>query len=817
MKNIKNYLTIFFLILGIYTFAQPNGAPKKIIISGNVIDKRSKIPLEYATISFQNTKRPEILSGGITDAKGNFSIEIFASEYNVKIEYISFKSIEFKNKKYTENANLGTINLEEDATQLAGVELRAEKTSVEIKLDKRVYNVGQDLMVKGGTVSDVLDNVPSVSVDSEGNVLLRGSENVRILIDGKPSNAISINDALKLIPADAIEKVEVITNPSARYDAEGSSGIINIILKKGKTRGINGIVTLTAGDPENSSATGNFNYKTEQFNMFTTQGYRKTDSPGNFLFESEYLNSDGSIRNYVTETRKYSRLSKGYNGNFGFDWYLTPSATWTNTFSYRKNDNTNPINVSFDSYNAQKIYTGTRFRFNNENSKGENIEFASNFIQKFKKDGHQLNVDFSFSTNKDDDKTYITDVTLERNFIDRDQNRHLFQLDYVLPLNDKSRLEAGYRGEFLENTNDFVFERFINNQWENQIFFSNLFEYKEKVNAFYTQFGSKIGKFNYLLGLRWEDSVIDVNQLTTNDLNTKKYNNFFPSAFLNYEISETLGLSLSYSKRIQRPRGRQLNPFSNISSNLNIFRGDPNIDPSYTDALDFGIIKRWDKLTLNTSTYFNITNNVSQFIRRESGIFTDDGTPVLLTGPVNVAKENKVGFEFTLNYTPYKWWKLNGNFNFFRNETIGEFRYNNFVNQPVVINLDNVATSWFSRINSKVNLPFKIDWQTNFTYNAPQKTAQGSIEGIAFMNIAFSKDILKDKGTLNFNVSDIFNSNKRIFDANIPNFVNSHTEVQWRVRQITLSFTYRFNKSKNEQENRPRKRNENQEGGGDMM
>jgi outer membrane receptor for ferrienterochelin and colicins len=816
MKKIQTLILFVLITFSLSTFAQPGGMPKKITITGKVVDKVSNTPLEYATISFQHTKKTDLLTGGITNSNGEFSIEIMAGEYNVKIEYISFKSIDFKAKKLFENTNLGVIKLEEDATQLAGVEVRAEKTSVEIKLDKKVYNVGQDLMVKGGTVSDVLDNVPSISVDSEGNVLLRGSENVRILIDGRPSNAISINDALKLLPADAIDKVEVITNPSARYDAEGSSGIINIVLKKGKTGGINGIITATVGEPENSTITGNFNYKTEKFNLFTTQGYRKTNSPGNFLFESEYLNADGTTKNFINETRDINRRSKAYNGSFGFDWYIAPNATLTNTFSYRINDNKNPIFVNFDSFDVNRIFTGRRVRFNDENSKGENLEFATNFIQKFKKDGHQLTIDFSYSNNKDDDETYISDVILERNFVDRDQNRHLFQLDYILPLNEKSRFEAGYRGDFLETNTDFVFERFITNQWQNQPFFTNFFQYKEKVNAFYSQFGSKINKFNYLLGLRWEDSVIEVNQLTTNDLNTKRYNNFFPSAFLNYEVTETLGLSLSYSKRIQRPRGRQLNPFSNISSNLNIFRGDPDLDPAMTDAFDFGIVKRWEKLTLNTSAYYNKTTNLFQFVRRESGLFTDDNVPVLLTGPVNLGEEERMGFEFTLNYTPYKWWKLNGNFNFFRNETKGEYAFENFLNQRVVINLDNVATSWFVRINSKIILPYKIDWQTNITYNAPQKTAQGEIIGIAAMNLAFSKDILKDKGTLNLSVSDVFNSRKNIFTANIENFVNSRTEAQWRVRQITLSFIYRFNKSKNEPE-KPRKRSNEQEGGGDMM
>jgi len=337
-----------------------------------------------------------------------------------------------------------------------------------------------------------------------------------------------------------------------------------------------------------------------------------------------------------------------------------------------------------------------------------------------------------------------------------------------------------------------------------------VFEYKEYVNAFYTQFGSKINKFSYLFGLRWEDSNIGVNLISGDNYNNKRYNNFFPSAFFAYEISDKSNVTLSYSRRIQRPRGRFLNPTANISSNINIFQGNPDLDPAMTHAIDLGYLKRWNKLTFNTSAYINKTDDVFQFIRRESGeIFenwidennnaiVDPGEvtqiPIILSGPINLATEYRFGFEFTLNYTPYKWWRLNGNFNFFRNELKGNYNYTNFQGDPVSINLDNVATSWFARINSKITLPYKIDWQTNATYNAPQTNAQGRSLGVISANLAFSKDILKEKGTIALNVSDVFNSRKRIFDANIPNFLNSHTEIQWRVRQITLSFTYIFNK-----------------------
>jgi outer membrane receptor protein involved in Fe transport len=258
-----------------------------------------------------------------------------------------------------------------------------------------------------------------------------------------------------------------------------------------------------------------------------------------------------------------------------------------------------------------------------------------------------------------------------------------------------------------------------------------------------------------------------------------------------------------------------LNPFSNLSSNINIFIGNPDLNPSLSDAIDFGYIKRWDKLTFNTSLYVNKTTDVFQMARRESGDFVN-GTPIIITTPINIATEYRTGFEFTLNYSPYKWWKLNGNFNFFRNQTTGDFIYTDFNGLEVVQNFDNTATSWFTRVTSKVTLPYKIEWQTNATYNAPQNNAQGKVLGNFSANLAFSKDVMKDKGTVAFNVSDVFNSRKRIMETNLPGVLNSYSEMQWRERQFTLSFTYRFNKQKSEREKQPKK-NMNEGGENDFQ
>ncbi len=812
MKKIQLFIALLFIFNNSISHSQERPQVKKITVSGKIIERDTNQPLEYTTISLISTKTNKVTAGGISDAKGDFSFEASPGTYDVKVEFISFKPTEIKNKTIVENTNLGVIKLNNDATQLEQVDIRTEKTTVEIKLDKKVYNVGKDLMVKGGTVSDVLDNIPSVSVDVEGNISLRGNENVRVLIDGKPSNAINIAEALKLIPADAIDKVEVITNPSARYDAEGSGGLLNIILKKGKNKGLNGTFIGTTGYPDNHGLSGTLNYKDEEFNLFTTQGYNYRNNPGNSYLETTYLNPQPNSPNFILETRENDRFNKGYNGNFGMEWYLDKSTSWTNTLNYRKNSGDNQDNVNFDNQFTNSINNFNRTRVNYEDSKSKNIEYASNLVKKFKKDGHKLNIDMQFSINADDAIATIVDSQNgnAETINNQDQSRNLFVVDYVLPIGKGGQFEAGYRGDFSKQTTDVsVFNNGVLN-----LNFTNLLEYKEKVNAFYTQYGFKVKKFSFLFGMRWEDSDIDVNQYTTNDINNKRYNNFFPSAFFTYEVSDKSSVSLSYSKRIQRPRGRQLNPFSNYSSNINIFQGNPDIDPSMTDAIDFGYLKRWEKLTLSTSLYVNRTTDVFQFVRRESGDFVN-GIPVIISSPINLATDYRIGFEFTLNYSPYKWWKLNSNFNFFRVDTQGDYTYVNFNNVSTTQNFDNIANTWSSRLSSKITLPLKIDWQTNLNYNGPQRNAQGRSLGVFAINLAFSKDILKDKGTVAFNVSDLLNSRKRLMETFIPGLISSYAEMQWRERQFTFSFTYRFNKQKNEKE-RPKRNQDNDGGGGDF-
>jgi len=815
MKNLKLILILLSLLTSIINYSQNNYSQQrpqvaKIKIKGTVIEKVSKQPLEYATITFVNPKFPKGISGGITNSKGEFDVDINPGIYDITVEFISFKPNLISQRKLQESTNLGQIALEEDATQLNEVEVRAEKSSVEIKLDKKVYNVGQDMIVKGGTVSDVLDNVPSVSVDTEGNVSLRGSDNIRILIDGRPSYAVNIAEALRQLPADAIDKVEVITNPSARYEAEGGSGLINIILKKGKNQGFNGTFIASGGIPETYGLTANLNYKTEKLNYFTTAGYGRRTTEGGGKTDSEYFNTNGSIKNYLYETRNTERFRDGFNGRVGVEWTVAKNTFWTNAINYQKNDGGNDDLINFNNFDANKNFTGSTYRLGKGESADENVEYTSNLIKNFNDKGHKLTVDASISRNTDNNQSIITDTNNFNNTLnDQVQKQSQLQVDYVLPMENGSQFEAGYKGSFGNlNNRYYVLDEQgirINN-------LSDTLEFLENINALYTQFGFKKNKFSYLFGLRWEDTNIEVNLLETSKFDSKKYNNFFPSAFVSYEISDQSNITTSYSKRLSRPRGRFMNPAVNYASNVNIFQGNPDLDPSLTDKFDFGYIKRWDKLTFNTSAYFENTKDVFSFVRSLSGDEVN-GIPVILSRPINLGKEQKFGFEFTLNYNPSKIWRLNSNFNFYNVKTTGENSYKDSNGIDVVQNLNNQANNWFTRISSKLTLPYKIDWQLNATYFGGQRTAQGRSLGIFSMNTALSKDVLKDKGTIAFNISDIFNS--RIMRSYVD-FDNqsSYSEMQYRKRQFNLSFTYRFNKAKGEKERNPQPRND--DGGGEF-
>lgn len=792
---------LFLLVLPLISFAaiaqRPQGQrPEPIKITGTVLDQETGQPLEYATLVLQPVRNPDRITGGITDIDGKFEVETFPGKYNIRVEYISYATHTIDGQTLRNSTDLGVIKLTLDVEQLEGVEVMAERTTVELRLDKKIYNVGKDLTVRGGTVSDVLDNVPSVSVDVEGNVQLRGNDDVRILINGRPSALTGLNstEALRQLPAESIEKVEVITSPSARYDAEGSGGIINIILRRSKLQGINGALTANIGYPSRAGINGNLNYRTGDLNFFTNTSYNYRESPGNSLNASSFFDQNGDFTNSIREEREFERIRKGLNTNFGIEWYVNKTTAITQSIFVRDSDNSSESLNNFSQIDAGGSQT-SGFRFDPETEEDKTFQYAFNFDKQFNTSGHKLTFDFQYETGDEVESSLIVqnDFDSERVRTAEEQRRLFLQTDYVLPIGEESQFEIGFRGDYNLLNTDYDVD-FINPTIDELGITdpSNVLDYKETINAVYTQFGSKINKVSYLLGLRYEATRLIINQLETNDLNRNNFDGLFPTVNMNYEVSEEESFSLGYNRRIRRPRSRFLNPFPSRSSPTNLFQGNPNLTPSFSNQVDLGYLNRFEKVTLNASIYFQRATDVITFITEDTGentIFDGQEVSILRRTPVNLAKNDRYGFEFTTSYRPTKKWNLNGNFNLFNLITRGDFNDQNF---------DAENLSWFIRLNNKITLPKDIDWQTRINYRGPTENAQTKNKGIISVDLAFSKDFFKEKASLAVNVSDIFNSRKRISETVTP-FFESDSEFQSRVRSVNLSFTYRFNqKKKNE-------------------
>ena len=814
--NSLNFL-LFFFFLSFSGFAQ-NGEAPEFVVSGKVTDEAGT-PLEYATISFQSTRNPDKLTGGITDAQGNFSIDVPRGIYNVTVEFISFEPKQFSNRQINSDLNMGTIVLGMAAGELNEVVVTAETTQVDIRLDKKIYTIGKDLTTAGGTVADALNNVPSVAVDIEGGISLRGNENVRILINGKPSAMAGFGntDVLSQLPADAIERVEVITSPSARYDAEGTAGILNIILKKEKTLGFNGSVSARVSDPAQAGLSANVNLRTDKFNIFNTTGFRYSESPGNAFSDTRYFESF-SFYDRLVENRSTDRLNRNFNTNLGVEYYITDMSSITATGFYRYgNGEDNTVNNSRAFLDGNRVQESIRTE--TETEKDNSYQFSLNYINKFDKNGHQLTADLQYEKDKETQKAFIDETVKfdladefpfyprEQTFTNENQTEYLAQVDYVRPIGEEAQFEAGYRGNFEEQITDY--QLFLENEDNSQLELSplsNQFTYTENVNSLYSQYGNKFGDFSFLLGLRLENTQLKGkidSELTDEELqeefgipiDTDFENNYlglFPTVNLIYELAENENITVGYNRRINRPRGWFINPFPSRASRTNIFQGNPNLQPAFSNAFDVGYLKRWDKLTLTTSVYYQ--HETDSFERVEQSSTGEDGTPIVRTIPINLATNTRLGAEAGLLYSPARWLRLNGSFNFFQFDTEGD--YNG-------VDYSATNTSYFARFSSKVTLPGKIEWQSNAFYRGPSEGAQTRSEGLISLDMALSKEIFNENATITLNVQDLLNSRKRE-SYTVTRSFERQSEFQWRQRSVNLSFTYRFNQQKRDQMRRER-------------
>ncbi len=824
---------IFLLFFTFSAYAQRS----QHTVTGKVVDE-SGVPLEYATVSFTNTNDPSQLTGGITTPDGTFSIDVPQGTYNINVEFISFEPKNFSRREISGDLDLGTITLGMAAGELEEVIVTAETTQVEVRLDKKIYNIGKDLTTAGGTVADALNNVPSVSVDIEGGISLRGNENVRILINGKPSAMAGFGntDVFSQLPADAIERVEVITSPSARYDAAGTAGILNIILKKEKTLGFNGSASVRLGHPDQVGLSTNVNLRTDKFNIFNTTGFRYFDAPRTSFSNTEYfsrINEEGQVIaprfDRVIEDSDVQRLNRNFNTNLGIEYFLTEQSSITASGFYRYGEDEDLSENISSRFRGGNLSQET-LRRESVTEEDNSYQFALNYINKFNNRGHELTADFQYENDREVGRSWINEdiqfnaaedlpfIPREQEYTEETQNEFLIQTDYVRPIGENAQFEAGYRGNFEEQVTDYqlLLEDEASGVLQPSVL-SNVFTYTENVNSLYSQYGNKFGDFSFLLGLRLENTQLKGkidSEMTEAELQEQfgipidtdfdnNYLGLFPTVNLIYEIGEKENISLGYNRRINRPRSWFINPFPSRASRTNIFQGNPNLDPAFANAFDLGYLKRWDKITLTSSVYYQLETDSFERVEQSTGETTSEGIEIIRTIPINLSTNQRIGAEAGLLYNPARWLRLNGSFNFFQFDTDGE--YNG-------INYGAKNTSWFGRFSSQITLPAKIQWQTNAFYRGPSENAQTKTEGIFSMDVALNKDLFNENASLNLNVRDVFNSRKRN-SFTTTEFFNRESEFQWRQRTITLSFTYRFNQQKRDQQRNRRGEDNNQDEG----
>jgi outer membrane receptor protein involved in Fe transport len=770
-------------------------AQQKGKLRGQVQERGTTKALPFATVGVY-TEKDSLIGGGIADEKGVFDVVLPLGKFYAVVEFMGFeayKTTTFVLTKEQSQVDLGPQLLQASTANLNEVLVQGEKTLMELSLDKRVFNVGKDLANAGGNASDILMNLPSVAVDPDGNVRLRGSANVRILIDGKPSGLVSFkgSSGLRQLPANLVERVEVITNPSARYEAEGMAGVINIILKKDNKQGFNGSGELIAGSPLNLGTTANLNYRKNRINWFINYGLAQRSSPGNSMLYQEVYKEDGT-KTLLNQRSTTTVRSLNNNLRAGMDYFFSEQSILTASYIWRRSDAGRITDLRYQDYlNSYATYLGYSLRRQDETEAEPNKEAILAYKKSFAKKGHELNASFTYLNYWERSDQLFTENAftpegqmlpkgslVQTSLNDEYENQYLLQVDYTQPFASKGKVEAGLRTSFREMENDYlVQEKASSGQFETLPGLDNVFLYTENILAAYGILGNEQEAWSYQAGLRAEYSDIETRLVETQEANLRTYTNLFPSGHLNYKASEKNAFQLSYSRRVRRPVYNDLSPYVTFSDQRNFFSGNPNLDPEFTDSYELGHIRYGEKSTFFTTAYFRDTRDKIQRIRsvQENGFS--------VTAPYNLSGEVSYGLELSGDYAATPWWKVDFNANFFYADVDGSNLNTDF---------QATTTSMLFRQSSRFTLKQGWDLQLRANYEARRKTAQGVQKGIFFLDLSASKKILSQRGTLVFNVADLLNSriNRHLTEG--ANFF-TEGESQMIQRQANLTFTYRIN------------------------
>ncbi len=795
----KTTFAVFvFLVSGIFNLSAQQ--QKQGSTTGIIIDKITNSPIEFATVIIKSNTDSTLYQGTVTGKKGEFTFnKLDFGEYRIVYSFIGFDKVEtpvFSLNAKRSKLDLGKLYIAESTAILGDVSVTAQRSTFINSIDRRTFNVGQDVMSKTGTVSELLQNVPSVQVDIDGNVSLRGSDNVMFLINGKPSSLMGTNRAavLQQMPASSIEKIEVITNPSAKYKPDGTSGIINIVLKKDKNSGLNGQASLNAGNDNRYNANFSINYNPGKLNLFGSYSIRQ-DERLRYTDDNRihYISGNDTINYTHVTSRDLSRpLSQIFQAGADYKINAHNSLGVTGNYNYRSFiRHSNDINL-WQSTDMTITKDYDRSRRDPEFEK--DLELSANYVHSFTKEGHELTVDYTTSfSNEQEDNHYsdiyrvpVTSPTYDNTLIKQGDNEAQLSVTYVNPISKNIKIETGYVLESRKNDMDFFGEYNdpFSGLWVKDLVKSNHFIYKEKIHVLYGTYEQEFGKLGFLGGIRAEQAFLDANQITTDTLMKNRYFRIYPSLHFTYKLSDINELQLNYSHRIRRPEGDEMNPFPEYADPYNLRVGNPNLKPADVHSLEFGYQYKKNTTTFLSTIYYRYTYNGMTDITR----YIND--TVKVTTRENLTKSGSAGLELVLSKTIGTLGNINLSTNTF---------YNRIDASNLGYSSNKSIITWSANLSAGINLSKSSVLQITSHYVAENLTPQGRQLPSFVINSGFKQEFFNRKLVLIATISDIFNSLKNRSIIDTPELYEKIIRRR-SARIIYAGITYTFGNQKKKKE-----------------
>ena len=807
----KNTIVVILLLSSFVLFAQqgsgrmqkPQGSG---VVTGVVIDSIANHGVEYATVALLATEGEKVVTGNISNESGAFTIEnIPTGSYKVRVTLMGYGTKTIEDIKITNQqlrVNLGNILISSTSVMMEGAEITAQRDQIQFQVDKTVVNVDKMNTPAGGSAIDILRNTPSVTVDMDNNVSLRGNEGVQILIDGRPSG-ISATRLLEQLPASAIERIEIVTNPSARYDAEGTAGVINIILKKSDAVNFNGMIMANIGTRDNYSSSVSTNYRQNGWNLYANYDNRFFSRIGTGFSERTNLLTTGT--QFLDEDRDFRWKGTSHNVKVGVDYTYERFHNFATSLTYNVGENSRTSNTKTLTY-LNSVLGSNQLSKSAFNDDSYNLEFTLGYKKTFEIKDKEFKIDFYVSKDEDDEFTNrradnydpITNAFLGQvDVVNTDNIEPTFNttldISYVLPFSDDEKIEMGYKGTYRDRENDYT-----ETNLQTSAVLKDDFVYKHLVNAAYGLYQSKLGGFKYQLGLRVEQSNSEGIQRVGNIKNTQDYIDFFPTVNFSQELAEGNELRVSYSRRINRPRMQSINPFIRYMNPTQAMIGNPNIKPEYINSYEISYGLFLDRASLIATSFYREINDQ---INRVSYI---DNTGITFNTFDNIQKQKTYGFELSGTYVPFTFLNFNGGASYFKSEYEGTVSGGS---------RNSGGDAWFTRLSTTVRLPYDFDIQINTNFASAMISPQGTTKGRVFSDIGIKKTLFDKALTLSLRATDPFQTMQFRSESFGTNFT-SITEMKPQFNSFTLSLTYNLNNFRKKQE-RPRDDNGGG-GGGDM-